>query len=50
MAAFRNGWSDDRIVEELGEAVRRKQRSLGGHEEAVELAKVRNRPMILIGG
>jgi hypothetical protein len=42
---------DDNVVQLISAAVKRKKASLGGHSSSVEdIAKSKNRPMILIGG
>ena len=45
--AIREGASDEMLREIIGAAVKRKKRQ---HAGMFELAKMKNRPMILIGG
>lgn len=47
---LRDGKTDDDIVSMISSAVKKKERALGGHKSLNELAKAKNRPMILIGG
>ncbi|CAM9112319.1 unnamed protein product, partial [Ectocarpus fasciculatus] len=48
--AMRAGLTDLEIAAQIAEAVSKKKFSLGGHKDAEELSKSKNRPMILIGG
>lgn len=44
------GTSREELVGLIGRAVGKKKFSLGGQQDMYELAKSKNRPMILIGG
>ena len=50
LLALRQGKSDEDIIKMISEAVKKKERALGGHETLIDLASSKNRPMILIGG
>ena len=42
--------SDDEIISSINIAVKKKNPSLGGHQNAADIAASPGRPMILIGG
>jgi hypothetical protein len=45
-----DGLDDEAVSILIGNAVKRKKKSLGGHASSTDIVNTKNRPMILIGG
>jgi GTP 3',8-cyclase / cyclic pyranopterin monophosphate synthase len=50
LQALREGKTNEEVAAMISGAVDQKQKALGGHKTATDLAGAKNRPMILIGG